>query len=71
MEFAADYEGTISIENGSVRVELNNIMGLLSLGLVQGDTITLRVEGPDEEQTAESLKELFERHFDFPQKDAK
>ncbi len=71
MDYVADYEGTITIENSSTRVELNNIMGLLSLGLVQGDTITIGVEGPDEEKTAESLKELFEQHFDFPQKEAK
>jgi phosphotransferase system HPr-like phosphotransfer protein len=47
-------------------MELNNVMGLLSLGLVQGSEVTLRVEGPDEEQEAETMAELFSRHFDFP-----
>ena len=69
MDFVNQYEGTVTVSTDTTSVELNNIMALLSLGLVKGDCITLRVEGPDEEETAVQLAELFERHFDFPKKE--
>lgn len=56
----------ISAESNGFNVELNSVMALLSLGLVQGDEVRIRVEGPGEEETAEKMVELFERHFDFP-----
>ena len=36
------------------------------LGLEQGAEVTIQVTGPDEEQYALKLAELFETHFDFP-----
>lgn len=69
MDFVMDYEGTVMISSENADVELNNIMALLSLGLVQNDTITIKVEGPNEEETADELVELFERHFDFPKRE--
>ena len=70
MDFVSDYEGSVTVAGENAEVELNNIMALLSLGLVQCDTVTIRVEGPNEEETAEQLVELFERHFDFPRKES-
>jgi len=56
----------ISAEANGFRVELNSVMALLSLGLVQGDEVRIRVKGPGEEVLAKELVELFERHFDYP-----
>jgi phosphotransferase system HPr (HPr) family protein len=66
LEEAKDYPGSIEVEANGTSMKLNNVMGLLSLGLVQGSEVTIRVEGPDEEKEAEKLAELFSRHFDFP-----
>ena len=66
LEEAKHYPGTIEVEANGTAMELNNVMGLLSLGLVQGSEVTLRVEGPDEQQEAETMADLFSRHFDFP-----
>jgi phosphotransferase system HPr (HPr) family protein len=68
LEEAKNYPGTIEVEANGTSLELNNVMGLLSLGLVEGSEVTLRVEGPDEEEEAEKMAELFARHFDFPPK---
>ncbi|MFP4490708.1 MAG: HPr family phosphocarrier protein [Spirochaetaceae bacterium] len=70
MDFVSDYDGKVTVGTENAKVELNNIMSLLSLGLVKNDTVTIQVEGPDEENTAQALVELFERHFDFPKKNA-
>jgi len=66
IEEIGEYEGTVTAESNGFSVELNSVMGLLSLGLVQGDEVTIKVEGPDEEEVAAQVKELFERHYDFP-----
>lgn len=66
IEELGDYSGTITAEAQGFSVELNSIMGLLSLGLVQGDKVKLTVEGPDEDRVAAQVKELFERRYDFP-----
>jgi hypothetical protein len=41
-------------------------MALISMGLRQGQGITIQVEGPDEEKVCRQLTELFETEFDFP-----
>lgn len=66
IEKIGDYEGTVAAESNGFSVELNSVMGLLSLGLVQGDEVTIKVAGPDEAKVAAQVKELFERHYDFP-----
>jgi phosphocarrier protein len=45
-------------------MEGKSIMGLLLLGAAQGSTITLTVEGADEEAAAEALSALVARGFD-------
>ena len=70
MDEVGGYDGAVTIHAKNATVELNNVMALLSLGLEQGDTIHLQVEGPNEEEMADTLVELFERHFDFPRKES-
>jgi phosphocarrier protein len=68
IEKIGDFSGWINAEAHGFSVDLNSVMGLLSLGLVQEDEVKIRVEGPDEEKVAAQVKELFERHYDFPQR---
>jgi len=63
-----DYPGSIAVEANGFRLQLNSVMGLLSLGLVQNDKVTLKVEGPGEETYIDTLVELFERKYDFPKR---
>lgn len=61
-----EYEGTVEICSESGSVDCRSIMGLLTLGLEYRARVTLRVTGPDEEETCEKLVVLFETEFDFP-----
>jgi phosphotransferase system HPr (HPr) family protein len=63
---AADYPGDLRVIAPSGECALNSVMGLMALGLEQGTVVTIRVDGPDEEDTCRMLVELFETHFDFP-----
>lgn len=43
-----------------------SIMALLSMGLQQGEAITITVEGEGDDALCTQLVELFETEFDFP-----
>ncbi len=60
------YPGTIEITSNGTTAILNNIMVLLSLGLVKGSKVEISVEGPEEEEKCSKLVELFEQEYDFP-----
>ena len=63
---ARDYEGTIRVRAESGECDLRSVLGLLALALEKGDTVTIQVEGPNEEETCRELVGLFETPFDFP-----
>ncbi|MDY7029229.1 MAG: HPr family phosphocarrier protein [Spirochaetota bacterium] len=63
-----DYPGTITVEANGFSLQLNSVMSLLSLGLVQGDEVRLKVEGPEEEEFSDKLVKLFEKKYDFPKR---
>ena len=43
--------------------ELTQLMMLMSLGVKQGDTVTVSAEGADEDAAVASLKEFFENNL--------
>ena len=62
----AGYSGSIQIESDQLTIYDTNTISIISLGLVKGDSITIKVEGPDEESVCDRLVALFETEFDFP-----
>lgn len=63
---ALEYSGTIRVTAPSGSCRLGSALELMMLGLEQGTTVVLQVEGPDEVSVAERFKTLFETNFDFP-----
>ena len=47
-------------------MELNSILGLISMGLHRGNEALLQVKGPKEEEACERVAALLENEFDFP-----
>lgn len=66
MKAIGAYEGTIEVTAPEGRTDPRSMLGLMSLCLVKGTQVTIRVEGPDEQSMSEKLKILFETKFDFP-----
>jgi phosphocarrier protein len=64
---AAQFMSDIYIENEDhMRINAKSIIGVMTLAAAQGTTLKLIVSGPDEEQAAESIAELFETGFGEP-----
>ncbi|MBE6358361.1 MAG: HPr family phosphocarrier protein [Lentisphaerae bacterium] len=47
-------------------VEVDSMLALISLALTKGTSVTLQIEGIDEERAIKRIGDLFEFEFDFP-----
>ena len=62
----ADYSGAITVRKNGYSIDTVNAMNLLSMALIEDDTIEITVAGEQEAMVAENLVHLFETRFDFP-----
>jgi phosphocarrier protein len=60
---ANEFKSSISVEKEERRINAKSLLGLLSLGVVQGTTITIMADGADEEAAVEALAGLITSNF--------
>lgn len=60
---ASEFKSTVEIKAKNKVVNAKSIMGIMSLGLGQGDTVTIVANGDDAEKAINSLVELVESGF--------
>lgn len=60
------YDGDVIVRHSESEIQLTSVMGLIALGLTEGDAIEIEVSGPDESAKLDELFELFSREYDFP-----
>ena len=53
-----EFKSGIWVEKDERRVNAKSLLGVLSLGIVKGTTITLIADGSDEKEAVEALAEL-------------
>ncbi|WP_124065391.1 HPr family phosphocarrier protein [Clostridium sp. E02] len=56
VQLASQYESNIYVEIESKRVNAKSIMGMMTLGLVAGEQITITADGSDEEQAVSEIE---------------
>ena len=61
---ANSYKSSIWVEKGDRRVNAKSLLGVLSLGIVKGMTVTLIADGADETEALEGLSELIATGFE-------
>ena len=60
---AKKFESECTITKDGKTKKLTQLMMLMSLGVKQGDTVTVSAEGADEDAAVASLKEFFENNL--------
>lgn len=60
---ANEFKSSIWVEKDERRVNAKSLLGVLSLGIVKGTTITLIADGPDDEAAVGALTELISSDF--------
>ena len=61
---ANEFKSSIWIEKDERRVNAKSLLGVLSLGIVKGTTVTLVADGADEQEAIDTLTALI--NSDFP-----
>ncbi len=55
---ANEYRSTVWVERGERRVNAKSLLGILSLGIARGTSVTILAEGSDEQEAVMALVEL-------------
>ena len=56
VQVASQYESRIQVESGDKHVNAKSIMGMMTLGLAAGDSVTVEIDGKDENTAFESIE---------------
>ena len=60
---ANEYKSSIWVEKDERNVNAKSLLGVLSLGITRGASITIVAEGPDEEEAVTGLVDLISSNF--------
>jgi phosphocarrier protein HPr len=60
---ANEFKSSIWVERNERRINAKSLLGLLSLGIVKGSTITIIADGADEEAAVNALVDLISSDF--------
>lgn len=58
VQVASQHESTVYIESGDKKVNAKSIMGMMSLGLDNGEQLTVIAEGKDEDEAITSIEKF-------------
>ncbi len=56
VQIAGSYESAVTVVHNERKVNAKSIMGMMSMAVAKGETLTVIVEGSDEEKAMESLE---------------
>ncbi|MGN0390091.1 MAG: HPr family phosphocarrier protein [Wujia sp.] len=60
VQIASKYESHISIKSQNKKINAKSIMGMMSLGFGNGDSLTIEAEGEDEEAAVSEITKYIE-----------
>ena len=55
VQVASQFASSIYVEYEEKKVNAKSIMGMMALGIVSGDTVTISAEGEDETEAVDSI----------------
>lgn len=58
---ANEFKSSVWLESESRKMNAKSLLGIMSLGVVTGATVTLIADGSDEKEAVEALAELLQR----------
>lgn len=56
VQVASKYDSTVYLESADKKVNAKSIMGMMSLGLASGETVTVMADGMDEEKAVADIE---------------
>lgn len=59
IRLAKTFKSVTKLKRGDKVIKLNSMLNILSMGLKGGDTITIHIEGDDEQDAWEAINKFF------------
>jgi catabolite repression HPr-like protein len=56
VQVASQYESTIMVEAGDKKINAKSIMGMMSLGLAEGENLIVSADGADESEAIDHIE---------------
>jgi phosphocarrier protein len=63
VKLASQYSSKITIEYGENTIDARGILGVMKLGVLHGESITLNFDGSDEDAAYEGFVEFFKENL--------
>lgn len=63
VQVASQFESSIYIESETQRINAKSIMGMMSLGLLKDQKLTISADGPDEKEAIEKIDEYLSKEM--------
>lgn len=63
VRLAKKFKSSVQMKKGDKQIELNSLLNVLGLTLKFGDSISLIIEGQDEQEAAAAVEEFFEEQL--------
>jgi phosphocarrier protein len=60
---AKGFKSSVNIQKGGKEALATKVFALMGLGVKQHDTVTVKVEGPDEEAAAAAIEEFMNKNL--------
>lgn len=60
VQIASQYDSQIYLESANTRVNAKSIMGMMALGMANGDDITVTANGEDEEAAIQGIEDYLQ-----------
>lgn len=57
VQVASQYESAVYVESEEKRVNAKSIMGMMTLGLNEGECVTISTEGADEKEAMQGIEQ--------------
>lgn len=58
---ANEFRSNIWLESGSKKMNAKSLLGIMSMGILNGDSVTISADGMDEQEAVAALNELLQR----------
>ena len=60
---AKTFKSTVIVSKGEKEAKATALMKLMGMGIKQGDEVTIKVDGEDEEAAAAAMEKFFKENF--------
>jgi phosphocarrier protein len=60
---AQKYKSVVTFSHGKKKAEANRVFAIMKLGIKQGNTLGVTVEGADEQEASDAIKQVLEKNL--------